>query len=148
MADTKVTASFSWRGLDMEGIPVCNPGGWFGSTWLIEVGVGYSSFYYVVEADCDSDAIDEFSESEHGHLIHIAPEDLADYGEDCYFDGVGNPCDLSNLMIHGAEITPEDTPPFPIRYHGRYDGLDLPARGIKPTNLHDFWLHFSWSKGA
>lgn len=64
---------------------VINPGGWFGKTWLVEIGCGYSSVFYVVEADSVTDAIDEFIDSEPGkrHVV-IPPEDYGDYGLNVY----------------------------------------------------------------
>lgn len=48
---------------------LANKGGYFGKTWLIGVGVGYSSFFYVVEAHSEQDAIDELVDSKHGHIL-------------------------------------------------------------------------------
>lgn len=42
---------------------VLNPSSWFGKTWLIEIGCGFSSSFFAVEADTVTDAIDEFSGS-------------------------------------------------------------------------------------
>jgi len=86
---------------------VINPGDWFGKTWLIEIGCGFSSSFFAVEADTVTDAIDEFSGSAYGHLILIDDADIADYLEDGEFNGYyndgGQSCDLDNCMVHGEE---------------------------------------------
>jgi hypothetical protein len=140
MSKDNVTASFRFRGEDITSVPVVNPGDWWGRTWLIEVGCGYSSLFFIVEADYPSDAVEEFSESEWGHLIHIEEPDLADYPEDdLSYDADGNPYTLENVMYYGTEsYRYSDRPPFPVRYFGRYSGHDLPAKGIKPSNLDSF----------
>jgi hypothetical protein len=67
---------------DIAGV-VVNPGGWFGKVWLIQIAIGNSlNPFYAVEADHESDAIDEFADSRFSHLIDIdesdAPEDEDD----------------------------------------------------------------------
>ena len=47
----KVTASCKFNGHDLTDIPVFNPGGWFGKTWLLELGGCYTPLFLVVEAD-------------------------------------------------------------------------------------------------
>ena len=42
---------------------------WFGKTWLLQIAVGYDSINFVVEADNEQDAIDEFTDSKYGHMI-------------------------------------------------------------------------------
>ena len=63
----KVTAHGKLNGHDIEA-EVLNAGDWFGKVWLIEVGLGYSSSYYAVEADHLSDALDVFVGSDIGRL--------------------------------------------------------------------------------
>jgi hypothetical protein len=91
----KVTAYGKLGDHDIEA-EVIDPGNWFGKCWLIEVGCGYSSIYYVVEADNVTDALDEFVGSEPGkkHAI-IDPSDYGDYGTEV------NPGD----MIGGKTFT-------------------------------------------
>jgi hypothetical protein len=36
-----VTASATFHGQQLKDIPVLNPGGWWGKTWLIEIGGSY-----------------------------------------------------------------------------------------------------------
>ena len=55
----KVTASCKFNDHDLTDIPVLNPDGWFGKTWLLELGGCYTPLFLVVEADSLSDAIDE-----------------------------------------------------------------------------------------
>lgn len=126
-----ITASFRLGDREESGVAVINPDGWFGKTWLIEIGCGYSTFRYIVEADSASDAIDEFSDSEFGHHIHVAPEDAGDYDEEsAHYDGSGRMIDLDHLGIEGREGHGVDVP-FECRYHA--DGL--PATGIDPRKL-------------
>jgi hypothetical protein len=33
-----ISASTTFHGVELTGIPVVNPGGWFGETWLLEIG--------------------------------------------------------------------------------------------------------------
>ncbi len=74
----KIAASCKFQRQELTGIPVLNPGGWFGKTWLMELGGSYSPLFLVVEADSVSDAIDELNDSEtYGHQIHLPDEDSA-----------------------------------------------------------------------
>lgn len=119
------------RGHDIDATAV-NPGGWFGRTWLIEIGGSYWPIFFVVEADSADDAIDEFSDSVHGHHIHIAPEDMVDYPEP-YYDGNGRPCDIDHIMIHGMEGR-HVASPWPCRYVGK----GLPPEGIAASEYEAY----------
>ena len=90
-----------------------NPDGWFGKTWLLELGGSYTPLFLIVEADTMSDAIDELSDNEtYGHQIHVCDSDLGDYPEnDRHYDGSGRVIDLDHLMIHGQE---RSDVPFPV----------------------------------
>ncbi len=91
----KVTAHGKLNGHDIEA-EVINPGDWFGKVWLIEVGCGYSSVFYAVEADHLTDALDVFVGSDIGKKqVGIPESDYGDYGYDV------NPGDT----IGGKEIT-------------------------------------------
>lgn len=129
----KITASCKFNDHDLTDIPVINPNGWFGKTWLIELGGSYTPLFLVVEADSISDAIDELSDNEtYGHQLHVPQEDLGDYPEDSrHYDGSGRVIDLDHLMIHGLE---RSDVPFPVKYHGD----ELPAEGIDPRELSDW----------
>jgi hypothetical protein len=122
-----ITASCKFHDQDLTKIPVINPGGWFGKTWLLELGGSYTPLWLVVEADTISDAIDELSDNEtYGHQIHVPDEDLGVYPEDDrHYDGSGRIIDLDHLMIYGEE---RKDVPFPVKYHG--DGLR--SEGIDP----------------
>jgi hypothetical protein len=129
----KVTASCKFNGHDLIDMPVLNPDGWFGKTWLLELGGSCTSLYLVVEADSMSDAIDELSDNEtYGHLIHVPDGDLGDYPEnDRHYDGSGRVIDLDHVLIHGQE---RSDVPFKVKYHGD----ELPAEGIDPRQLSDW----------
>lgn len=128
----KVTATCTLNGHDLTGVDVVNPSGWFGKTWLIEIGGNYAPLFLIVEADSASDAIDELADCEQwGHHIVVEDADLADYPEDeRHYGPSGQVLDLDHLAIHGCEGC---AVPFPCRYHG--DGL--PSDGVLPTE-------FSW----
>jgi hypothetical protein len=128
---SEFTAKARFQGQDLTDIPVLNPGGWFGKTWLLEVGGSYWPLFLIVEADSVTDAIDELAESEkYGFHIVVADEDLADYPEDeRHYSATGKVLDLDHLLIHGQEGA---ECPFPCTYHSG----DLPPEGMKPT---DFW---------
>lgn len=113
----QVKANATFHGHELIDIPVINPGGWFGKTWLIEIGGSYSAFYLVVEADSMSDAIDELADDEkHAHHIVAEEECLSDYdAESCHYGPSGQVLDLDHLMIHGDEGS---ATPCPCRYSG------------------------------
>jgi hypothetical protein len=128
-----ITATCKLHGHDLTDIPVLNPGGWFGKTWLIEIGGSYTPLFLVVEADTIADAIDELGDDEtYGHPLHVPAEDLGDYPEDDrHYDGSGRVIDLDHLMVHGRECSDL---PYPVLYHG--DGL--PTEGIDPRAFPDW----------
>jgi hypothetical protein len=127
-----VTASAMFHGQELKDIPVLNPGGWFGKTWLVEFGGSYWPLFLIVEADSVQDAIDELADDEmFGHQIVVPEADLSDYPEESrHFGPSGQVLDLDHLMIHGQERADV---PFPCRYHG--DGL--PPEGVCPTEFGD-----------
>ena len=129
----KITASCKIHDQDLADVPVLNPGGWFGKTWLLEFGGSYTPLFLVVEAGSVSDAIDELSGNEtYGHQIHVADPDLGDYPEDDrQYDGSGRVIDLDHLMIHGQEGSDQ---PYAVKYHGE----GLPPEGIDPREFHDW----------
>jgi hypothetical protein len=133
VTDMKVTASCKFHDHDLTDIPVINPDGWFGKTWLLELGGSYTPLFLIVEADSMSDAIDELSENDtHGLQIHVLGSDLGDYPEnDRHYDGSGRVIDLDHLLIHGQEGADV---PFPVNYHGD----KLPAEGIDPRQLSNW----------
>lgn len=122
-----ITASCRFHDHDLTAVPVLNPGGWFGKTWLIEIGGSYSPLFLVVEADTISEAIDELSDDPtFGPQIHVPESDLGDYPEDSrHFDGSGRVIDLDHVLVHGREGC---DPPHAVRYHGK----TLPRSGMTP----------------
>lgn len=123
-----VKASATFHGQELTDISVINAGGWFGKTWMIEIGGSYSSFYLVVEADSMSDAIDELADDEkYGHHIVVEDEYLSDYDPDsCHYGPSGQVLDLDHLMIYGEEGA---ATPFPCRYSGGC----ITDGGVSPT---------------
>jgi hypothetical protein len=145
MTDTKtVTASLTFRGQTLENVPVLNPGAWWGKCWLVEIGLGYSSSFYVVEADSMSDAIDEFADDEKwGHNIRVDNSDLEDYPEeDRYHAGNdGAVVDLDHVMVYPL-IRKKGTGEHlsSLRYHADH----LPRAGCKPTDYDDEGKRAYW----
>ncbi len=134
MSNTTITAKGKLHGHDIDAECI-NPGDWFGKTWLIEIGCGFSPFFYAVEADTVTDAIDEFSGSKHGHHIVVEDADLDDYPEGSrYYNDGGQVCDLDNVMIHGEERPGRrnDHTPWPCRYYGE----GLPEAGMTPLEYY------------
>ncbi len=127
---SEIKASGTFGGHQLKDIPVLNAGGWFGKTWLLEIGGSYWPLLFVVEADSVTDAIDELADHEKfAHHIVVPVEDLGDYPEDeRHYGPSGQVLDLDHLMIHGQEGA---DCPFPCTYHG--DGL--PPEGVKPTEF-------------
>lgn len=127
---TMITANGTFHSHKLKDIPVINPGDWFGKTWLIEIGLGYSSTYLIVEAASMSDAIEEVADNEkHGHHIIVEEADLGDYPEEArHYGSSGQVLDLDHLMIHGMEGSKT---PFPCIYHGK----ELPAEGVPSTEF-------------
>ena len=85
-------------GEDPQQVTFVNPGEWFKKRWLIGVGIGFSCLFYIVEADCESDAIDELTDSDWGHIVksECGHEDR----EDCSFAGnYGEHVDLDEIRI-------------------------------------------------
>lgn len=109
---------------------VVNPGGWFGKTWLVEIGGSLEPLFLVVEADTVGDVIDELADSsEHARHIVVEGNDLADYDPDtCHYGPSGEVIDLDWVQVHGAEGYGRDHMPWPCTYHGE----DLPAAGTLP----------------
>ena len=125
-----ITARGNLNGLELNDIPVLNPGDWFGKAWLIELGGSYSSLYLIAEANSMCDAIDELAENEkYGHQIIVEDDNLGDYPEDSrHYGASGQVLDLDHLMIYGQEGS---DCPFRCRYFGDF----LPEEGVVPTEF-------------
>lgn len=125
----QITAKATFHDHDLADIPVLNPAGWFGKTWLLEIGGNYTPLFLVVEADNVQSAVEELADDpKYAHLIVVADQDLGDYDpDDCHYGPSGQVLDLDWLMIHGQEGS--DTP-FSCRYFG--DGL--PENGMSPKD--------------
>ena len=86
-----------------------NRGRWFGKTWLVTIVHGYMGLRFLVEADCESDAIDEIVDSR--HKKELTTEDLCEVCEEqnklcedlrCY-----DACSCSFAGNYGERINPE-----------------------------------------
>ena len=144
---TAVTASATLGQHELTAMPVLNPGGWFGKTWLIEVGGSNWPLFLIVEADSPSDAIDELADHEkYGPQIIVDPAELAKYPDDypedsrTYAGNCGHVVDIDNVMIHGSDSYQVKVP-FACRYHvpGMIDpaGIDPLLYGIDPESAID-----------
>lgn len=136
MPDIKARGTL--HGHDIEA-PVVNPGDCDGRVWLIEIGCGYSSAFYAVEAFSAEAAINEFSGSQWGHLILVEDKDLGDYPEDSrYYNDGGQVCDLDHLMIHGREnarlFYKDYESPWPCTYVGE----GLPDEGVSSLIYNEY----------
>lgn len=126
----KITATCKFHGLDLSEIPVVNAGNWFGKTWLLSIGGGFTPLFLIVEADSVSDAISELADSEEwGHEIVVADDDLGDYDpETAEYSGSGKIIDTDWLSVHGCEGCA-------VPFQCRYQGAGLPADGVLPTEF-------------
>lgn len=117
--ESKITASFTFRGQEFQDIEVLDPGAANGITWLMEISGGVDPLFIVVEAETLGDAIDTLVESPHGEPFMIDEANYADYGINvatcdpgsAYMTSAGL-CDLGHLSFHG-----DDRTGFPCRYH-------------------------------
>lgn len=138
-----ITATFEYGGQTHSNVPVINPGGWFGKTWLLEIGGSYDAVYLIVEADSVCDAIDELADSEqHGHHINVEDDRLGDYEEESrsYAGNDSHVVDLDWLLVHGDEVHGRgNVMPFRCRYVGE----GLPAGGVLPTQYDEYWDEFT-----
>ena len=125
-----ITASCKFNDHDLTDIPVLNPDGWYGKTWLIELGGTHTPLFLVVEAFSLTDAIDVLSFDEtFGHQIHVEACDLAEYPEkDRCYDSSGQVIDTQRVRVDGRASC---DPPFVVRYHGN----GMPAEGIDPRQF-------------
>lgn len=79
-----------------------NPGEWFSRRWLIGVGAGFYCVFYVVEADCESDAIDELTDSDYGHIIKSEETCPCEDPDQCtcsYAGNFGERVDLDDIRV-------------------------------------------------
>jgi hypothetical protein len=98
-----ITANSKTLGRDVKIDGVVNIGGWFGKRWILGIGCGYSTFMYLVEAGSLQDAIDEFVDSKHGHMVMLSPTTVEEReAEGQEIDRAGNygdAVDLTDLRI-------------------------------------------------
>lgn len=102
--------SVKTNGRLIENCEYVNPDEWFNKTWLIEIGAGFFSLFYVVEADHESDAIDELTDSEFGHIIKTdelckyCEVDDIDHCECTYAGNYGDRVNLDYVSIRRCEV--------------------------------------------
>ena len=96
-----ITATANFQGstqtFKVDGL--CNKGEWFGKTWLIGIGMGFSTSFFVVEGDNEQDVIDAFVDSKYGHLIKLDEEDIEDEEEVVRAGNCGDPVDLTEVRF-------------------------------------------------
>lgn len=121
-----ISASCEFDGFHLTHLPVLNPGGWCGKTWLIEC-LGGVPLWVVVEAGSISDAIEVLSnDPEFGNNVHVLEHDLAAYPEDQReYDRKGRVIDPERVRVHGWDRSDF---PYPVRYHDE----GFPPKGIDP----------------
>jgi hypothetical protein len=83
-----------------------NRGGWFGETWLLEVGISNAgSLFFVVEADHEQDAIDEFADSRYAHLIAEDDPDVINDPDFCSYAGNdSHPVNLDYVGLYRCKV--------------------------------------------
>lgn len=113
---SKITASFKSGSNEVTGVPVVNPGDWFGKAWCLDYGCGP----VIVEADSCQDAIDELVESDQGVGLRIEDSERGDYGFSC---GKGD-------IIGGVEITE------PCWMNLKGEQITDPVKGRQLTEPH------------
>jgi len=130
---SEFTANATLNGQELTDLWVVNPGGFFGRTWLLEIGGSNWPLFVIVEADCVWSAIEELAEDEtFGFHIRVADANLDDYPEDeRHYGPSGQVLDLDHLLIHGDERSDS---PFPCRYFGS----GLPLEGIEPSEIWEY----------
>lgn len=62
---------------------VVNPGGWFGTIWLIQIQISNAlNPLFIVEAGSEQDALDTFADSRYSHMIDVDEEDYPKFNEE------------------------------------------------------------------
>jgi len=59
------------NGQEFDDCTPVNPGKCFGNAWLISAGKGNWPSYFIVEANSEMNAIEEFAASKFGHLVLV-----------------------------------------------------------------------------
>ena len=101
--------------IELPSVNIINPGEWFGKRFAVLVSYGFSGDYYIVEASCESDALDELVESGKAPGLIIDADDLKDYQDEsgeyrCSFAGDGTPYDTE--WVHAIKSV--DVIEFPV----------------------------------
>lgn len=155
---TDITAKFNYRGRDEEA-DVVNPGDNWGKCCVVVVGESL----WVVEADHEGDAVEEFvSNDRTEHILEISPEDYGDYASQVSEGDTIGGVDIEKdgwIDLNGKFY--EDDPNLGepeygpsgelyddenmdvwthdrikgIRYFGVYEDIPLPAKGVRPENF-------------
>jgi hypothetical protein len=60
-------------GVRVDGL--CNRGGYFKRTWLIEIGCGFLSFFLVAEGDNPGEALDAYADSKWADITRVDDDD-------------------------------------------------------------------------
>lgn len=130
---SRITAKAKLGDIELNDIPVLNPGDWSGKTFLLEIGGSRTPLLLIVEAGSVGDTVEKLAENDcYGHHIVVDDDRLADFPEGLrYYARSGQVLNLRHLAIHGAERA---AIPFPCRYYGD----NLPDEGILPADL-DEW---------
>lgn len=162
----------------LEDIEVLNPGDWWGKLWIVEVGCGYSSVFFGVEAGSIYEAIDEFAEGKYGHHVRIDDASRVDYGyevspgdiiggveqsESGWIDlnGVFTKDEAKGRFLSEPYVTGQGVEcdlehiwvhgpcqGSKTRYFGDYEGNLLPEKGVRSTNFDSWRNHIEESRGA
>lgn len=79
---------------------------WFGEAWLLEVGIGFSSLFFVVEGEHESGVIDEFTDSDFGWHIRISEEESLEIDKDnrSYAGNASEPVCLDSVALNRCHL--------------------------------------------
>jgi len=84
---------------------VINPGEEFGNVCIIEIGCGFSSFFFAIECEDEQTAIDILADSRFSHHIEIEEDEENDEDYCSYAGNEGIPVNLDNVAIHSTSET-------------------------------------------
>lgn len=113
----------------IEKIILVNPGEWFGNVWILSIANGIEADLYAIEAECEQDAIDAFTDSKHGPRIQLGEGETEDENT-TYAGNAGIPVCLDNVRLQRA--------PKGFLYMPEGESEQLPAGGLTPKAFDAF----------
>jgi hypothetical protein len=115
-----IWAFCEFNGIDLDYLPVLNPGASRGKTWLVQI-LACMPFWVVVEAGSIQEALIVLSNdpefSDWVYVAHVQDDDNPE-------DDSGRVLNTQNVRVHGEAGSDL---PYPVRYHDEgypYQGID------------------------